>query len=158
MAAGTKTTEAYKKAVLSFPKYLEVPGELKARGFFEVLRYWLGRTEYMVRDNLASYRIYLVGNYGTDLTLTLTKPQLLGLLAGQGLEGIQTAGDLDALQRKLVRRSLAQTAATLRRERKRCIDRARRLCAQRHRPGHRPEGLDANQELCRQAAPGGQPA
>lgn len=61
--------EAYKKAVLSFPKYLEVPADLQRRGFFEVLRYWLGRTEDMVRDNLASYRIYLVGNYGTDLAL-----------------------------------------------------------------------------------------
>ena len=36
---------------------------------FEVLRYWLTRTEHMVRDNWASYRIYLVGNYGTDLAL-----------------------------------------------------------------------------------------
>src|ERR1035441_3717169 len=35
----------------------------------EVLRYWLGRTENMVRDNWSSYRIYLVGNYGTDLAL-----------------------------------------------------------------------------------------
>jgi TetR/AcrR family transcriptional regulator len=61
--------EAYKKAVLSFPKYLQVPTELQQRGFFEVLRYWLARTENMVRDNLASYRIYLVGNYGTDLAL-----------------------------------------------------------------------------------------
>jgi AcrR family transcriptional regulator len=61
--------EAYKKAVLSFPKYLQVPAELRERGFFEVLRYWLGRTENMLRDNLASYRIYLVGNYGTDLAL-----------------------------------------------------------------------------------------
>ena len=61
--------EAYKKAVMSFPKYLQVPDDLQQRGFFEVLHYWLGRTEYMVRDNLASYRIYLVGNYGTDLAL-----------------------------------------------------------------------------------------
>ncbi|MGB9199204.1 MAG: TetR/AcrR family transcriptional regulator [Terriglobales bacterium] len=61
--------EAYKKAVLSFPKYLQVPAELQQRGFFEVLRYWLGRTENMLHDNLASYRIYLVGNYGTDLAL-----------------------------------------------------------------------------------------
>jgi len=61
--------EAYKKAVLSFPKYLQVPAELQQRGFFAVLRYWLARTEDMVRDNLASYRIYLVGNYGTDLAL-----------------------------------------------------------------------------------------
>jgi AcrR family transcriptional regulator len=61
--------EAYKKAVRSFPKYMEAPPEIQQQGFFEVLRYWLGRTEFMVRDNWASYRIYLIGNYGTDLAL-----------------------------------------------------------------------------------------
>ena len=61
--------EAYKKAVRSFPKYMEAPAEWRERGFFDVLRYWLGRTENMVRDNWASYRIYLVGTYGTDLSL-----------------------------------------------------------------------------------------
>jgi alkyl sulfatase BDS1-like metallo-beta-lactamase superfamily hydrolase len=38
---------------------------------------------------------------GTDLTLTLTKPQLLGMLAGNGLEGIQTNGDPGALHQLL---------------------------------------------------------
>ena len=38
---------------------------------------------------------------GTDLTLTLTKPQLLGMLAGKDPEGIQTTGDPGALQRLL---------------------------------------------------------
>ncbi|MET9213035.1 MULTISPECIES: alkyl/aryl-sulfatase [unclassified Nocardia] len=33
-----------------------------------------------------------------DLTLTLTKPQLLGLLGGQGLDGIDHTGDLQQLQ------------------------------------------------------------
>ncbi len=61
--------EAYKKAVRSFPKYMEAPEEFLKQGFFATLRYWLGRTERMVRDNWASYRIYLVGNYGTDLAL-----------------------------------------------------------------------------------------
>jgi AcrR family transcriptional regulator len=61
--------EAYKKAVRSFPKYMEAPAASQAGGFFEILRYWLGRTENMVRDNWSSYRIYLVGNYGTDLAL-----------------------------------------------------------------------------------------
>jgi len=61
--------EAYKKAVQSFPKYMQAPAERREDGFFDILRYWLGRTEYMVRDNWASYRIYLVGNYGTDLAL-----------------------------------------------------------------------------------------
>jgi hypothetical protein len=48
---------------------MEAPIEVQKQGFFEMLRYWLGRTENMVRDNWASYRIYLVGNYGTDLAL-----------------------------------------------------------------------------------------
>ena len=61
--------EAYKKAVQSFPKYMQAPPAVLERGFFELLRYWLGRTENMVRDNWSSYRIYLVGNYGTDLAL-----------------------------------------------------------------------------------------
>src|SRR5207245_11122855 len=33
--------EAYKKAVRSFSAYLNVPGDVKAHGCFEVLRYWL---------------------------------------------------------------------------------------------------------------------
>ncbi len=61
--------EAYKKAVRSFPKYMQAPEDVLKQGFFETLRYWLGRTERMVHDNWASYRIYLVGNYGTDLAL-----------------------------------------------------------------------------------------
>jgi len=61
--------EAYKKAVQSFPKYMQAPPAARDRGFFELLRYWLGCTENMVRDNWSSYRIYLIGNYGTDLAL-----------------------------------------------------------------------------------------
>src|SRR5208283_3893520 len=61
--------EAYKKAVQSFPKYMQASAAALERGFFEVLRYWLARTENMVRDNWSSYRIYLIGNYGTDLAL-----------------------------------------------------------------------------------------
>jgi AcrR family transcriptional regulator len=61
--------EAYKKAVQSFPKYMQAPAAARERGFFELLRYWLGCTENMVRDNWSSYRIYLIGNYGTDLAL-----------------------------------------------------------------------------------------
>jgi AcrR family transcriptional regulator len=61
--------EAYKKAVQSFPKYMHAPPAVLENGFFDLLRYWLARTENMVRDNWSSYRIYLVGNYGTDLAL-----------------------------------------------------------------------------------------
>lgn len=61
--------EAYKKAVRSFPRYLDAPAEVQAKGFFEVVRYWLARTEHMLREDWIPYRISLLGNYGTDLTL-----------------------------------------------------------------------------------------
>ncbi|MGA8762921.1 MAG: helix-turn-helix domain-containing protein [Candidatus Sulfotelmatobacter sp.] len=61
--------EVYKRAVRSFPKYLDAPPEVRAAGFFEVLRYWLVRTEHLLRDDWIPYRISLLGNYGTDLVL-----------------------------------------------------------------------------------------
>jgi len=61
--------EAYKRAVCSFPKYLDVPADVRAAGFFDVLNYWLVRTENMLREDWIPYRISLLGNYSTDLTL-----------------------------------------------------------------------------------------
>jgi TetR/AcrR family transcriptional regulator len=61
--------EVYKRAVLSFPKYLDVPSEVRAAGFFDVLYYWLARTEHLLREDWIPYRISLLGNYGTDLVL-----------------------------------------------------------------------------------------
>ncbi|HEY7616844.1 MAG TPA: TetR/AcrR family transcriptional regulator, partial [Terriglobales bacterium] len=61
--------EVYKKAARSFSQYLDVPREVRERGFFEVVRYWLERTEHMIREDWIPYRIYLLGNYGTDLAL-----------------------------------------------------------------------------------------
>jgi AcrR family transcriptional regulator len=61
--------EAYKKAVRAFSPYLNVPAEVRRQGFFEVLQYWLVRTEHMVREDWVPYRVYLLGNYGTDLAL-----------------------------------------------------------------------------------------
>jgi TetR/AcrR family transcriptional regulator len=60
---------AYQKAVSSFSAYLEAPAPVLARGFFETLRYWLERTDRMVRENWIPYRVSLLGNYGTDLRL-----------------------------------------------------------------------------------------
>src|SRR5262245_38944322 len=59
----------YKKAVASFPAWLDAPPEIVARGFFATLRYWLERTDRLVRENWIPYRIALLGNYGTDLKL-----------------------------------------------------------------------------------------
>jgi len=61
--------EVYKRAVRSFPLYLDAPADVLKQGFFETLRYWLARTEHMLHDNWIPYRIYLIGNYGTDLSL-----------------------------------------------------------------------------------------
>jgi len=61
--------EAYKKAVRSFPRYLDAPAEVRDSGFFEVLRYWLTRTEHLIREDWIPYRVSLLGNYSTDLTL-----------------------------------------------------------------------------------------
>lgn len=61
--------EVYKKAARSFSPYLKVPAEVRQGGFFEILRYWLARTEHFVREDWVPYRIYLLGNYGTNLAL-----------------------------------------------------------------------------------------
>lgn len=61
--------EVYKRAVRSFAQYLDVSAEVREAGFFEVLRYWLVRTEHLVHEDWIPYRIYLLGNYGTDLVL-----------------------------------------------------------------------------------------
>jgi TetR/AcrR family transcriptional regulator len=61
--------EVYKRAVCSFPKYLDAPAEVRAVGFFHVLQYWLVRTEHLLHEDWIPYRISLLGNYGTDLAL-----------------------------------------------------------------------------------------
>src|SRR6202521_3181325 len=61
--------EVYKRSVRSFAKYLEAPANIREAGFFEVLRYWLVRTEHLVHEDWIPYRISLLGNYGTDFIL-----------------------------------------------------------------------------------------
>src|SRR5208282_3099167 len=52
--------EVYKKAVRSFPRYLDAPADVRDKGFFEVLRYWLVRTEHLLREDWIPYRISLL--------------------------------------------------------------------------------------------------
>jgi TetR/AcrR family transcriptional regulator len=61
--------EVYKRAVRSFSKYLDAPADVRTAGFFDVLYYWLVRTEHLLREDWIPYRISLLGNYGTDLVL-----------------------------------------------------------------------------------------
>jgi TetR/AcrR family transcriptional regulator len=72
--------EAYKKAVRSLPAYLQAPAEVLQKGFFETLRYWLVRTEHLVREDWIPYRVSLLGNHGTDLSL---KRQINRFLANE---------------------------------------------------------------------------
>jgi AcrR family transcriptional regulator len=69
---GSKATlflEAYKRAVTALPAWLDAPAEVLDRGFFPVVDYWLKRTEHLINEDRVPYRVALVGNYGTDLTL-----------------------------------------------------------------------------------------
>jgi len=61
--------EVYKRAAKSLPSYLDAPPNVRDRGFFEVLKYWLERTHHLVREDWVPYRIFLLGNYGTDLPI-----------------------------------------------------------------------------------------
>ncbi len=61
--------EVYKKAVRAFPAYLDAPQDVRDQGFFAVLSYWLVRTEHLLHEDWIPYRVSLLGNYGTDLTL-----------------------------------------------------------------------------------------
>jgi TetR/AcrR family transcriptional regulator len=60
---------AYRSAVAALPRYLDAPSATRRHGFFAVLRYWLQRTEHLVREDWVPYRVTLVGGYGTPLRL-----------------------------------------------------------------------------------------
>lgn len=59
----------YKRAVSSLPAWLDAPSEAVEAGFWPVLEYWLDRTEHLIHEDWVPYRVSLIGNYGTDLTL-----------------------------------------------------------------------------------------
>ncbi len=61
--------EAYKTALRSLPPYLDVPPAVKDAGFFAVVRYRLAGSSKFLEEYGIPYRIVLLGNYGSDLTL-----------------------------------------------------------------------------------------
>lgn len=61
--------EAYKSALRSLPRYLDVPAEVKDAGFFAVVRYRLTLPVEFWDQYRVPYRIVLLGNYGSDLSL-----------------------------------------------------------------------------------------
>lgn len=94
---------AYKKAVSMLPAYLDAPPEVTARGFFETIRFWLERTQHLVRDDWVPYRVTLLGNYGADLELKreinrylLTEdPYGTGAFVQRGIERGELRADID---------------------------------------------------------------
>jgi AcrR family transcriptional regulator len=60
---------AYRAAVGSLPAWLDAPVEVRDEGFWSVLAYWLERTEHLIEEDWVPYRVALVGDYGTDLSL-----------------------------------------------------------------------------------------
>jgi AcrR family transcriptional regulator len=61
--------ETYKRAVTMLPAWLDAPAAVTERGFFPTVMYWLERTEHLVHEDWIPYRVALIGNYGTDLSL-----------------------------------------------------------------------------------------
>jgi TetR/AcrR family transcriptional regulator len=61
--------EVYKQAVLSLPAWLDAPADVLEEGFFATVNYWLGRTEHLIAEDWIPYRVSLIGNYGSDLSL-----------------------------------------------------------------------------------------
>jgi TetR/AcrR family transcriptional regulator len=94
--------EVYKRAVRGFPKYFDAPAEIREAGFFEVLRGWLLRTDYFLRENRVAYRIWLLGNHGTDLALKREINRFLITEDPFGTAGFVRFG----LERKELRRDL----------------------------------------------------
>jgi TetR/AcrR family transcriptional regulator len=96
--------EVYKKAVRSFPRYLDAPAAVCDRGFFPVLGYWLVKTEHLLHEDWIPYRVSLLGNYGTDLTLKREINRFLLAEDPYGTVAFVRAG----LQRGELRRDLDQ--------------------------------------------------
>ncbi len=61
--------EAYKESVNNLPGYLECPEEVKARGFFAVLRHRLENAGRLREYHDVHYQVMLLGNYGSDMSI-----------------------------------------------------------------------------------------
>ncbi|MDH4112343.1 MAG: TetR/AcrR family transcriptional regulator [Actinomycetota bacterium] len=61
--------QAYKRAVLLLPSWQDAPDDVRSEGFFATVRFWLDRTEHLIKEDWIPNRVVLIGNYGTDLVL-----------------------------------------------------------------------------------------
>jgi AcrR family transcriptional regulator len=95
--------EAYKESVKSLPGYLDVPEDVKAKGFFAVLRYRLEHAAKLRDQHETHYKVMLLGNYGSDLSikkrigrfLQQEDPLQLKAFVHMGLERAELRRDVD---------------------------------------------------------------
>src|SRR5664279_5970128 len=96
--------EAYKSALRSLPPYLDVPVEVKEAGFFAVVRYRLSGSANFLEKYRVPYRIVLLGNYGSDLSLkkriarfvATEDPMGTSAFVKMGIERGEVRNDVDA--------------------------------------------------------------
>jgi TetR/AcrR family transcriptional regulator len=60
---------AYRRSVEQLPAWLDAPQEIIDEGFWRTFSYWLARTEHLIQDDWVPYRVTLIGNYSTDMSL-----------------------------------------------------------------------------------------
>ncbi len=60
---------AFERAVRELPAWLDVPPDVKERGFWAVLDYWLERTEEFLAEVWVQNRVAMIGRYDTGLRL-----------------------------------------------------------------------------------------
>jgi len=94
---------AYRSAVRSLPRWQDAPPEVIDAGFFATVRYWLERTGHLVRDDWTVYRVTLIGNHGTDLSI---KREVVRFLADEDPYGT-AAFVRDGIRRGEVRDDIA---------------------------------------------------
>jgi AcrR family transcriptional regulator len=61
--------EAYKRSMDLLPAWLDAPKDVLDAGFAAVVRFWLDRTEHLIKEDWVPNRVVLIGDHGTDLDL-----------------------------------------------------------------------------------------
>lgn len=95
--------ECYKESVTKLPGFLEVPEDVKSKGFFAVLRHRLENAGQLREQHEVHYKVMLLGNYGSDMNIkkrisrfvTQEDPLQLKAFVRLGLEHGELRRDVD---------------------------------------------------------------
>jgi AcrR family transcriptional regulator len=95
--------EVYKQAARDLGRYLGAPADLRQRGFFAILRYWLEQTQLAARRIWVPWQVLTIGNFGTSLWLRQQirrymlqeDPAGLGEFVRYGIERGEVRGDVE---------------------------------------------------------------